>query len=80
MSSAFDYGSMGYNPGYAGGAQFPPLTPPPPVPSNTGGGGGGFFGNFKFSDLMPVAAAGLGGIFQDVLLIIMAEACWRPSN
>lgn len=64
MSSAFDYGSMGYNPGYAGGAQFPPLTPPPPVTSNTGGGGGGFFGNFKFSDLMPVAAAGLGGIFS----------------
>ena len=34
--------------------------------SNTGGssgGGGGFFSNFKFRDLMPVAAAGLGGIF-----------------
>lgn len=30
--------------------------------SNTGGGGG-FFSNFKLSDLMPVAAAGLGGIF-----------------
>ena len=25
-------------------------------------GGGGFFSNFKFSDLMPVAAAGLGGV------------------
>ena len=32
--------------------------------SNTGGsGGGGFLSDFKLGDLMPVAAAGLGGIF-----------------
>ena len=34
--------------------------------SNTGGsGGGGFFSNFKLRDLMPAAAAGLGGLFAE---------------
>lgn len=67
--SAFDYGSMGYNPSYAGGAQFPPLTPPPPVPGRSGGFLGGF-DNFLNSNFMsnvggPLLSAGLSGIFTN---------------
>ena len=60
-----------FNPGSAG-TSFNPAPLGPDFSSGAinytpGGGsssgGGGFFGNFKFSDLMPVAAAGLGGLF-----------------
>ena len=67
MSTAFNYGSMGYDPGYAGGAQFPPLTPPPPVPTQSSLGG---FGNFLNSNFMsnvggPLLSAGLSGLFTN---------------
>ena len=64
-----------FNPGGAGYATSSSFNPAPLGPDFSSGainytqgggsssGGGGFFSNFKFSDLMPVAAAGLGGIF-----------------
>ena len=65
--SAFDYGSMGFDPGYAGGAQFPPLTPPPPVPTQSSGGGIGSFLNSNFMSNVggPLLSAGLSGMFTN---------------
>lgn len=63
-----------FNPGGAGYATSSSFNPAPLGPGfssgainyNSGGssssGGGGFFSNFKFSDLIPLGAAGLSGI------------------
>ena len=65
--STFDYGSMGYDPNYAGGVQFPPLTPPPPVPTENSGGGFGEFLNSRFMSNVggPLLATGLSGLFTN---------------
>ena len=67
MQTAFDYGSLGYDPGYAGGAQFPPLTPPPPLPTQSSGGGLGNFLNSNFMSNVggPLLSAGLSGLFTN---------------
>ena len=67
MQTAFDYGSLGYDPGYAGGAQFPPLTPPPPLPTQSSGGGLGNFLNSNFMSNVggPLLSAGLSGILTN---------------
>ena len=58
---------MGYDPGYAGGAQFPPLTPPPPVPTDSSGGAFEKFLNSGFMSNVggPLLAAGLSGMFTN---------------